>query len=328
MSRDWRLLIPIVAIATIVLIAGFSYFSRMPLSQDATPHVTAAISKTATGTPIEIPEIARNEASTAQPISNPVAARPVAAHELWRVELELTKARMAREKESTVAAENIEETVQHAMFQEWYSEQLGLKDQQAWLSRPSHAKEIVFQDARIQKLLDSASEPEIAEQIKNEIERGFDHYLNELPLINEGDRVSLIGETVSGSPGVGVAAILYAELAEDADALPLIVKLHEHRLDAARAYVDGVDPERSNEYIGSSDGAMFAEAEIILMDRMLEDTQINSSAGGELAALLAEYEALRSSNVFKESRSSNGAFCLKQEHMLDIARRVAAAMSQ
>lgn len=180
----------------------------------------------------------------------------------------------------------------------------------------------------MQKLLGRATHPEHIQQIKDEIQRGFEKYLRELPLFNEGDEPSLIGETVSGSPGVGVAAILFAELDDRGDSLPLLVELHEHTLKASRARVDQEGIEDTGEYIGSANVAMFAEAEIILLDRMLEDMRANTRAGGEVATLLAEYEALRNSDVFQESRTSNGALCMKQEHMLPLARRVAAAMSQ
>ncbi|MCC6155452.1 MAG: hypothetical protein IT367_16915 [Candidatus Hydrogenedentes bacterium] len=326
--RTWPLIVTIFTFAVVVIFLAFSFSSRNPVKQDATLRVPTAKPATKADTRNEPTETTSNETRATQSKTNPAPTRPIEARELWRVELELTKARLAREKEATVAAESIEETIRYAMFQESFSETLGLKDQLAWYCRPSHAKELVFQDIRMQKLLASATHPEDIQRIKDEIRRGFEKYLHGLPLIDEGDEPSLIGETVSGSPGVGVAAILFAELDDRGDSLPLLVELHEHTLKASRARVDQEGIEDTGEYIGSANGAMFAEAEIILLDRMLEDMQANTPAGGEVATLLAEYDALRYSDVFQESRTSNGAFCMKQEHMFFLARRIAATMSR
>lgn len=126
--RSWLLIVTIFTLAVIVTFLVFSFSSGGPVKQDATLGVSTAKPATKADTRIEPTEIASNETKATQSKTNPAPTRPIEARELWRVELELTKARLAREKDATVAAESIEQTVPYAMFQESYSESLGLTD--------------------------------------------------------------------------------------------------------------------------------------------------------------------------------------------------------
>ena len=134
---SWRLTAFVLAIAITVSIVAFAIFSRVPSKQDLPHRVPDARLPNEASLPVENSKVVRSEVDLVEPASKLAVTRPIDVGELWRVELEFTKARMAREKVAAVAAESLEETVQYAMFEESHSELLGLKDQQAWLSKPS-----------------------------------------------------------------------------------------------------------------------------------------------------------------------------------------------
>jgi len=230
---------------------------------------------------------------------------PEITDEELEVRTALRKGRRRRQaKIDEVRAETWGQSVENLVFQDYIP--LDLISQ---MEDPHGILGKVNDMVRVQKLLgdDARSNPALVRAIQTDIEYAGERYLTELPPYNPS-RKNYHGQYVVSTSGMAAAAYVYAQLEDNAYgdsaiALRFVVDLHSHYQNAklASALEFSTSQLTENEYIFSAEGFVFAEAEFMLMERLI-DPSSQAESSSEISTVMAEYQELISSNQITVSR--------------------------